>query len=263
MVGVEVVELAVLVVEERQEALDVLRRGGRGPLGEDAAHVVLQLGVAPLAAAEADDDELLGQVSLAHQVEERRHDLARHQVAGRAEDDQDRGRDARVQAVCDMGGSSEESISGTLQEDSHYRRAEEPRTVKIIDIHTHAWPDAVAPNAIASLERLGTLTAFYDGTVAGLRGSMERRGVVGVGGAAGGHQGEPGDLGINDWAASIAGDGIVPFGAMHPELEDPAAEIARMASLGLRGIKLHPEHQAFAPDEPRWRRSTRPRSRTT
>ena len=46
--------------------------------------------------------------------------------------------------------------------------------MKIIDIHTHAWPDAVAPNAIASLERMGTLKAFYDGTVAGLRGIMQR-----------------------------------------------------------------------------------------
>jgi predicted TIM-barrel fold metal-dependent hydrolase len=38
---------------------------------------------------------------------------------------------------------------------------------------------------------------------------------------------------------------------MHPDLANPAEEIARMASLGLRGFKLHPEHQTFAPDEPR------------
>ncbi len=38
--------------------------------------------------------------------------------------------------------------------------------------------------------------------------------------------------GINDWAASIGGDGIIAFGAMHPEVEDPAAEVARMASAG-------------------------------
>jgi predicted TIM-barrel fold metal-dependent hydrolase len=59
---------------------------------------------------------------------------------------------------------------------------------------------------------------------------------------------------INDWAASTAGAAggrVIPFGAMHPDLENPAEEIARMASLGLRGFKLHPEHQDFAPDEPR------------
>jgi predicted TIM-barrel fold metal-dependent hydrolase len=57
--------------------------------------------------------------------------------------------------------------------------------------------------------------------------------------------------GINDWAASIASERMVPFGAMHPDIDDPVAEIARIAGLGLRGMKLHPEHQNFAPDEPR------------
>ena len=122
--------------------------------------------------------------------------------------------------------------------------------MNIIDIHTHAWPDAVAPNAIEALQRLGTLTAFYDGTVAGLRASMADSGIarsVVQPVATKASQ----VVGINDWAASIAGDGIVPFGAMHPEVEDVPAEMARLSALGLRGIKLHPEHQAFAPDEPR------------
>jgi predicted TIM-barrel fold metal-dependent hydrolase len=122
--------------------------------------------------------------------------------------------------------------------------------LKIIDIHAHAWPDAVAPNAIASLERRGTLSAFYDGTVDGLIGSMERSGVAAsvVQPVATKASQVPG---INDWAASISGHGVIAFGAMHPEVEDPAVEIARMASLGLRGMKLHPEYQTFAPDEPR------------
>jgi len=122
----------------------------------------------------------------------------------------------------------------------------------IIDIHTHVWPDAVAPAAIETLERLGMLIPFYDGTVAGLLGSMAENGVdasviqpVAT---------KPGQVrSINDWAAAVASGPaatrVVPFGAMHPDLDDPAEEIARMASLGLRGFKLHPEHQAFAPDE--------------
>lgn len=122
--------------------------------------------------------------------------------------------------------------------------------MKIIDIHTHAWPDAVAPNAIASMERMGTLMAFYDGTVAGLLGRMERSGVaVSVVQPVATKAAQVPS--INDWAAAIADSGIIAFGAMHPEVENPAAEIARMASLGLRGMKLHPEHQAFAPDESR------------
>lgn len=125
--------------------------------------------------------------------------------------------------------------------------------MRIIDIHTHAWPDAVAPAAIASLERLGTLTAYYDGTIDGLLGAMETSGVslsvvqpVAT---------KPAQVhGINAWVAALAGSyagRIMPFGAMHPDVENPAEEIARMAKLGLRGLKLHPEHQNFAPDEPR------------
>lgn len=122
--------------------------------------------------------------------------------------------------------------------------------MQIIDIHTHVWPDAIAPNAIDSLQSLGTLTAYYDGTVAGLLGAMDSS-VVAVS-VVQPVATKPGQVrGINDWVATIASDRVMPFGAMHPDLEDPAAEIARMASLGLRGLKLHPEHQAFAPDEPR------------
>jgi uncharacterized protein len=122
--------------------------------------------------------------------------------------------------------------------------------VRIIDIHTHAWPDAVAAKAVPALMSKGTLHAFYDGTVAGLLGDMKRSGVdVSVMQPV---ATKPAQVaGINDWAASIASDRMVPFGAMHPDIEEPAAEIARMAGLGLRGLKLHPEHQNFAPDEPR------------
>lgn len=126
--------------------------------------------------------------------------------------------------------------------------------MRIVDIHTHAWPDGVAPAAIDSLCRLGTLTAHYDGTVAGLAAAMERSGVsasvlqpVAT---------KPAQVrGINDWAAAIAagplGGRLIPFGAMHPDLEDPAEELARIRALGIRGIKLHPEHQRFEPHEPR------------
>jgi len=122
--------------------------------------------------------------------------------------------------------------------------------LKIIDIHTHAWPDDVAPKAIAALQSHSTLSAFYDGTVSGLRGSMDRSGVdVSVVQPVATKAAQV--AGINDWAARIRRAGVIGFGALHPELEDPAAEVARMASLGLRGVKLHPEHQSFAPDEPR------------
>ncbi|MDZ4170281.1 MAG: amidohydrolase family protein [Coriobacteriia bacterium] len=124
----------------------------------------------------------------------------------------------------------------------------------MVDIHTHAFADDIAPRAIPALleSARGELTAHYDGTIDGLVAAMDRSGVdisviqpVAT---------KPGQVrAINDWAAAQASKRIVPFGAMHPELEDPAREIARMRALGLKGFKLHPEHQSFSPSEPRLR----------
>jgi uncharacterized protein len=122
--------------------------------------------------------------------------------------------------------------------------------VRVIDIHTHVWPEAVAPAAIESLMSLGTMRNYYDGTVAGLVWSMDANGIdasVTQPVATKASQVRS----INDWSASVASDRVITFGAMHPEFEDPAEELARIAGLGFKGIKLHPEHQSFAPDEER------------
>ena len=122
--------------------------------------------------------------------------------------------------------------------------------MRIIDIHVHVWPDPVAEKAVGLLSSRGTLRPAYDGTVAGLLGDMDRTGVdASVIQPVATKASQVGS--INDWVASVGSDRVVPFGAMHPDFDAPAAEIARMATLGLRGFKLHPEHQSFAPDEPR------------
>jgi hypothetical protein len=122
--------------------------------------------------------------------------------------------------------------------------------VTIVDVHTHVFPDPLAPGAIAALEAAGDLTARYDGTVAGLVAEMDRAGIdISVTQPVATKSEQVAS--INTWVAGVASDRIVPFGAMHPDLDDPGAEIERMASLGLRGFKLHPEHQAFDPHEER------------
>jgi len=122
----------------------------------------------------------------------------------------------------------------------------------IIDVHTHAWTDALAAKAMPALlaSAEGHLTAHYDGTVAGLIAEMDRTGVdISVVQPVATKPGQVAS--INDWAASIATSRVVPFGAMHPDAEDPASEIARMASLGLRGFKMHPELKACEPHDRR------------
>ncbi|MBI5231630.1 MAG: amidohydrolase [Coriobacteriales bacterium] len=121
---------------------------------------------------------------------------------------------------------------------------------RIIDIHTHVFPDALAPSAIAALSESADHPAYYDGTVSGLVDLMDRDGI-----AASVTQPvatKPGQVrSINDWAASTASDRIIPFGAIHPDHEDPSAELERIAAMGIRGFKMHPDYQSCAPDDAR------------
>lgn len=122
--------------------------------------------------------------------------------------------------------------------------------MRIIDVHTHIWPDTLAAAAVSAVGSQGHIAPNYDGTVAGLLASMDGAGIdtsVVLPVAT-----KPSQVRtINDWAAGLASERLVPFGAMHPDFEDPRSEIARMAGLGLRGFKMHPEYQSFAPHEAR------------
>jgi hypothetical protein len=46
-----------------------------------------------------------------------------------------------------------------------------------IDIHAHAFPDAVAPRAIRELEAQAEWSAVGDGTITGLLADMDAAGV--------------------------------------------------------------------------------------
>ena len=104
----------------------------------------------------------------------------------------------------------------------------------ILDGHTHAFPDAIAARAVQTLAagaKWHAVRSWHDGTVAGLLASMDRAGI---------HRTlmcsiatRPGQVTkITDWSAAIASDRVVPFASIHPDYEQPEAEIERIASLG-------------------------------
>lgn len=121
----------------------------------------------------------------------------------------------------------------------------------VIDFHTHSFPDSLAPRAIASLTKAcGKLyTPCSDGTVSGLKSNMEKFHV---------------DISViqpvitkptqtktlNEWAAAVADDKIIPFGGIHPETDDYKRDIDFVCSLGIRGLKFHAEYQQFTVDSP-------------
>jgi len=122
--------------------------------------------------------------------------------------------------------------------------------MRIIDIHTHAFPDALADRAMSFLEEEGNIKAALDGRVSSLLGSMDKAGIersVVCSIAT-----KPSQFkAILAWSKLIASDRIIPFPSVHPDDPDAAAHVAEVHAAGLKGIKLHPYYQHFALDEPR------------
>lgn len=119
----------------------------------------------------------------------------------------------------------------------------------IIDIHAHAFPDELAPRAVAVLAERSNVAPCTDGTCAGLRESMRRAGVdrsavmpIAV---------KPSQArSINRWAAAQCGDGIICFGSLHPLQDDLREEVDLLVADGILGVKLHPDYQGFFVDDP-------------
>ncbi len=126
------------------------------------------------------------------------------------------------------------------------------RIAVTIDFHTHAFPDDLAARAIAAWN--GAVPkgseAVLDGTVGALLRSMDAAGIersVVCSVATAPKQVDS----ILRWSLSIRSDRIIPFGSVHPDCADPAAEVRKIAGAGLRGVKMHSLHQGFALDDRR------------
>ncbi len=126
-----------------------------------------------------------------------------------------------------------------------------------IDFHTHAFDDSIAERAVAKLEDTiiksgfpNPLPSITRGTVKELLEIFDKSGVdagVLLPIATKPNQQES----INNWAAKIQSDKLYCFGTVHPEAEDWEAELERIKSLGLHGVKLHPDYQNFSAGEER------------
>jgi Predicted metal-dependent hydrolase of the TIM-barrel fold len=123
--------------------------------------------------------------------------------------------------------------------------------MKIIDFHTHIFPDTLAQRAIDALKQHSPESmAFTDGTLAGLKKSMQQSGVtrsVLLPIAT-----KPAQVRtINETCKALMSEDCVPFGTLHPESKDFEDEIALLLSFHVKGIKFHPEYQDFYIDNPR------------
>ena len=122
----------------------------------------------------------------------------------------------------------------------------------IIDIHTHAFSPKIADKAITQLSERSRLEPYTRGLTTQLLARMDEWGVDKSCVLSIATKPEQQTV-VNNWAASVAqeSDRFIPFGSVHPDAPDCIDEIARIKSLGLKGIKMHPDYQKFMVDDPR------------
>ena len=116
----------------------------------------------------------------------------------------------------------------------------------IIDMHTHIFPNEISVNVVEKLSRVAGIPAFTDGTLNGLRKSMDAAQIdlsVILPVATNTSQVEK----INSSAAALnekfSSDGIFSFGCIHPDFANYRDELRRVKNYGLKGIKIHPVYQ--------------------
>lgn len=118
-----------------------------------------------------------------------------------------------------------------------------------IDFHTHTFPERIAGATIKALSASAGVRPLYDGTPDGLRQYARASGVdlcVVLNIATNEKQ----QRAVNDFAASINNtDGLAAFGSVYPHAGSVFAELDYIQSLGLKGVKLHPDYQHFFVDD--------------
>ncbi len=120
---------------------------------------------------------------------------------------------------------------------------------RVIDFHTHAFPDNLAQVAMEKLQH-GEIPAYHDGRLSSLLSSMDRAGIYRCVICNIATRPKQFDS-ILKWCKEIASERVIPFASIHPEDTDWESRIDRVAEEGLKGIKLHPYYQRFVLDEKR------------
>ena len=123
--------------------------------------------------------------------------------------------------------------------------------MRIIDIHTHIYPDDIAKKATESVKQFYEIGGSdMDGTVSMLLSRGKQAGIdrfvvlpVAI---------RPDKAkNINDFILeqTQAHPELVGFGTVHAAMDGLTDEVQRILELGLRGIKMHPDSQRFPIDD--------------
>lgn len=123
--------------------------------------------------------------------------------------------------------------------------------MKIFDIHTHIYPDALALRATSAISKgYDDFPVADDGRLETLVRRLDEAGVTQAAihsVATMAHQVESINRFILTSAQAHPGK-LIPFASLHPDVPEAAEGLAEA---GFMGVKLHPEFQGFKVDEPR------------
>ena len=123
---------------------------------------------------------------------------------------------------------------------------------RIFDAHCHIYPEAIAQKAVEGINRFYENLPFepYDGTTGTLLCVGRQAGIshyVVHSVATTPHQLSS----ITHFIAkevSLSRGAFTGLGTLHPDSEHPEQDVSELVSLGLKGVKLHPDFQRFEAD---------------
>ncbi len=125
--------------------------------------------------------------------------------------------------------------------------------MKYIDIHTHIFPEKIAAKAVAFLEEYYHHRWSGGGSPADLLTQLENANVdkaLIFSCATKPEQVIP----ANDFLYAEKNahpEKFIAFGTIHPDFPDIEKELSRIRTLGLKGIKIHPDFQQIYINEPK------------
>ncbi len=120
-----------------------------------------------------------------------------------------------------------------------------------IDAHCHIYPEKIAERAVAGTDGFYGLNSVYDGTVTDLLEKGTNAGIdhfIVQSVATSPKQVKS----INEFIAESvenSGGKFTGLGTLHPDSADIKGDIEHLLELGLKGVKLHPDIQAFKIDD--------------
>ena len=124
---------------------------------------------------------------------------------------------------------------------------------EIIDFHAHIYPQKIAEKASRGVGEFYNIPMGHIGTAERLIQSGDEAGIsrfVVQSVATTPHQVQS----INAFIAETcekSGGRLIGLGTIHPDVEDPMAEIDNIERLDLHGVKIHPDVQRFMMDDER------------